>query len=794
MERKTGKFGRWWQTLMRRLRQRFVRQKWLWLAPNIAIGVFALSMLAITATLQFREQETALAALEGDMQWAERTIESRMLAHQDFLAALGRDIEARRVDGNAFQWRAAAYLKENADLAAILWVNPEGQILWAASQSTKTDRVNDILPPKRLQVLKEALENGRFAYSGQYANADKHHVIDLFRPVQQDGKNAGALISVHSLENLLNATLPDVFSNKYSLTLVDETGQPVISNANITPTDHRVSGLIRLNLLDSRIGLQVAAYRTEGLWKSYLPAIVIIILTAITAGTLVLLRRNAQRRAESEEQLRNAYAFRQAMSQSLLTTMRAVDMEGRITYVNKAFCNLVGWSEEELIGTKAPFPYWPPEDREKLLGSLKQTLTGDAPLGHSEARIVNRAGEYFDVSVYVSPLIDSDSQQLGWMVAMNDITEQKRIRDELHQAQERFVTVVDGLDSAVHVTDIVSGEILFANRVFNNLCGFDTIGHLSPAIFPALQPPKKSLLRDPGQLKTEDLPCELFDGALLDSTSGRWYRLHDRAIRWVDGRTVRIKISTDITENKSLHEREQQQKKRVEETSRLITMGEMASSLAHELNQPLSAIANYCAGCVKRIESGNFQIEDLLTAMKRAGNQAQRAGKIIHRMRDLAKKNDPYLEAVALADIVDETLALANIEANRLGAEINLNIAENLPRVMADRIMIEQVLLNLAKNGIEAMVQIPEAERHLEISACIADERMIELAVADCGCGMSEQEMENVFAPFYTTKAEGLGIGLAICRSIVEFHKGRLWAERRPQGGTIFKLTLPREP
>lgn len=772
---------------------RFIRQKWLWLAPNIAIGVFALTMLGITAILQIREHQTALSALEGDMQWAERTIEARMLAHQDFLASLGRDQERHRLSEQAFQTRASAYLAETPDITAILWVNAEGRIERVAPSSTYAARINDLLPPERMEMLKEAFKDGRFVYSRQYNTQQMYHSIDLFRPVQQDGVNAGAFVAVHSLENLLNATLPESFSTKYSLTLVNEQGQEVISNANITPADHTVSGVVRLNLLDSRIGLRVAAYRIGGIWKTYLPAALILILTGLTASTLVLLRRNAQRRAESEEQLRAAYALRQAMSESLLTSMCAIDLECKITYANQAYCRMVGWSEAESIGMGPPFPFWPEEEKERLQSYIDMTLAGNAPLGRSEAYIINRSGERIDVSVYVSPLVDSSGKQLGWMVAMADITEQNRIRDELRQAQERFITVLDGLDSAVHVADIATGEILFANRVFHNLHGFDTIGHISHAIAPSLHPPKKSLLRDPALLQPKDLPCELFDGALLDAESGRWYHLHDRAIRWVDGRTVRVKIATDITENKNLHEREQQQKKRVEETSRLITMGEMASSLAHELNQPLSAITNYCAGCIKRLESGHYQIEDLLFAMKKAGDQAQRAGKIIHRMRGLVKKNDPKLQAVALSDIVEETLALANIEANKLHAEIIVDIPKDLPKVMADSIMIEQVLLNLAKNGMEAMSAIPEDSRQLTIGAGLLDDRMVEVVVTDQGSGLTEEEIEKIFAPFYTTKTEGLGIGLAICRSIVEFHQGRLWAESWPGVGTQFKFTLPRE-
>lgn len=772
---------------------RLTRQHWLWLAPYLAIGFFALTMLIVTAMLQTREARTAQAALEGDMQWAERTIEARMLAHQDFLANLGRDQEKQRLSQQAFQSRASLYLQDNPDIVAILWVNAVGRVEWVAPAATGAAHVGDFLPPTRLAALHEAFNNSRFAYSQEYSNAKLYHSIDLFRAVQQDGNNAGALVAIHSLENLLNATLPGSFATKYSLTLENEQGKEIISNSNITPTDRAVSGAIRLNMLDSRLGLRVMAYRTGGAWLPYLPATLILLLTAITAGTLVLLRKNALLRAENEEQLRNAYAFRQAMSESLLTSIRAIDMEGRITYVNKAFCNMVGWSENELLGMKPPFPYWPPEEIPRLQNFISQTLAGEAPLGRSEMRIMRRDGVRLDVNVYVSPLLDASGRQLGWMVAMNDITEQKRIRDELRQAQDRFITVVDGLDSAVHVADSQSGEILFANRTFRSLFGFDAVGSIAHELIVSLRPADNELVRDPSQIKAHELPCELYDGELQDSNSGRWYHLHDRAIRWVDGRTVRVQIATDITEKKNINELSQQQQKRVEDTSRLITMGEMASSLAHELNQPLAAISNYCAGSIKRLESGNFRPEELLGALKKAGDQAQRAGKIIHRMRDMVKKNDPLLQPVTLSELIEETLSLANIEARKSQAKIQVDLPDNLPKVIADRIMIEQVLLNLVKNGIEAMQTVPSEMRRIEITANLRADRLIEVAIFDQGVGLPEKDLEKVFAPFYTTKADGLGIGLAICRSMIEFHQGRLWAESRAEGGSVFKFTLPRE-
>jgi signal transduction histidine kinase len=408
-------------------------------------------------------------------------------------------------------------------------------------------------------------------------------------------------------------------------------------------------------------------------------------------------------------------------------------------------------------------------------------------------RIMRKNGERFDVRLYFSPLIDSNNTQIGWIASMNDITEPKRIRVELEQAHERFVTVIDGLDTAVHVADAKTGEILFANRSFQNIFGFDTVGRDSALITVACRPPDDALNCSPDQLTSEDLPFELFDGEIQHALSGHWYHLHERAIRWMDGRTVRVQIAADITDKKHIDEVTQQQQKRLEQTSRLITMGEMASSLAHELNQPLSAIANYCAGCIKRMQAGNYRFEDLLTAMQKAADQAERAGKIIRRMRDMVKKSDPKCLPVSIHDLVDEARAFTDIEAQRSGTQIALNIPEDLPRIVVDRIMIEQVLLNLVKNGIEAMNSVPFDRRHLSIDAKVIDDRMLEISIADHGHGLAEEDAERIFTPFYTTKPDGMGIGLAICRSIIEFHQGRLWVEPRPDGGTIFRFTVPIE-
>ncbi len=767
------------------------KQTWLWLAPYVAIGIFSVAMLVVTALLQWRELDTARSALEGDMHWAERTIESRLHAHQDFLTTLGREQEFRQLSYEAFQVRASRYVRDNPEIEAIVWVSTSGKVEWVSPNETTATYVGEQLEPTRLLALQKALRTLRPLFSENYPNAAQQPANDLILPVQTGSADIGAFIAIQSLETLLRSTLPTAFTTRYSLSVVDAAGREIFSNSSITPTDRKISGTISLDLPNNRLGLNIVAYRSGGAWLTFVPAGLIIFLTLIATGTLVQLRRHAHHRAATEEQLRAAYAFRHAMSQSLITGLRAIDLKGRITFVNAAFCRMTGFDEGELVGVAPPYPYWPAEEFDRLQSNIDQALAGQA--GGFEMRIMRKSGERFDVRLYFSPLIDSNDRQIGWMASMNDITEPKRARVELERAHERFVTVIDGLDTAVHVADVESGEILFANQAFQSIFGFNSVGQNSALITAACRPAPETLLVDPGKLGADDLPCEVFDGELQHTLSGHWYHLHERAIRWTDGRTVRVQIAADITNQKHIDEINLQQQKRLEQTSRLITMGEMASSLAHELNQPLSAIANYCAGCIKRMQAGNYRFEDLLAAMQKASDQAERAGKIIRRMRDMVKKSDPKCLPVSLPELIDEARAFADIQAQRSGTQISVLMPENLPKIVVDRIMIEQVLLNLVKNGIESMINVPFDRRHLSIQARVVDERMLEIAVADQGHGLAEEDVERIFTPFYTTKQDGMGIGLAICRSIIEFHQGRLWVEAGRECGTIFRFTVPIE-
>ena len=517
------------------------------------------------------------------------------------------------------------------------------------------------------------------------------------------------------------------------------------------------------------------------------------------------------RRKQTEHALAAETVFRRAMEDSISTGMRVIDQDSRITYVNRAFCRMTGFEESELVGRAPPYPYWLPEDEEINRSHVRMTTEGEAPAGGIQSRVRRKDGRVLDVRMYVSPLIDDRGEQTGWMASMTDITEPNRIRAELAAAHERFNTVLDELGAAVSVASLVSAipkpaspatplaalvanplatpamqqslradrphstsTLLFANRQYRLLFGSGAGGH-------------EQLLT--GRQAADDWVEQEVHVASVD----RWFEVRTRQIRWVDGQPVQLVVATDITAQHHVRELQEQQEEQLQQNSRLVTMGEMASSIAHELNQPLAAISNYTLGLAARIKRARAGAQDaesteITDTLDKTAKQALRAAAVIRRIRDFVKRSAPERRRTTVEAIIGDAVGLAEIAAKRQRITIAVRGEPDLPLLNVDPILIEQVLINLMKNGVDAMRD--SGPGMLVLSVARRGDQ-IEFSVADQGTGLTGELETRLFEPFYTTKTEGMGMGLNICRSIIESHSGRLWVEANQPRGCIFRFVLP---
>lgn len=480
----------------------------------------------------------------------------------------------------------------------------------------------------------------------------------------------------------------------------------------------------------------------------------------------------------------------------MLTGMRAMDLQGRITYVNAAFCQMTGWSESDLVGRTAPFPYWPDSDRDQLAQRLNEELSGQTSPGGFQVRVQRKDKSLFDARLYVAPLIDAMGTQTGWVTSMTDITEPNRVREQLSASHQRFTTVLEALDASISVAPLGSDEMLFANKLYRQWFGTHASGHLQlvaqAGIPPSTTGDESSDSVDSfAGLPTTGLPdTEAGSTELYLVELKKWLEVRTRYLSWVDGRLAQMVIATDITSRRLAEEQAAIQAERAQNSSRLITMGEMASSVAHELNQPLTAINNYCNGMVTRIKAKQITEQDLLGALEKTGHQAQRAGQIIQRIRAFVKRSEPNRTPSEVSQMVSEAVELSEIELRRFNVRLSYKVAERLPVLMVDPILIEQVLVNLLRNAAESIDLANRAtfNRRIEMSVVprqIDGKQVVLFTVQDTGKGLAPEVMQRLYEAFYSTKANGMGIGLSLCRSIVESHLGRMTAENIYNGETL---------
>jgi PAS domain S-box-containing protein len=452
----------------------------------------------------------------------------------------------------------------------------------------------------------------------------------------------------------------------------------------------------------------------------------------------------------------------------------AVGLEGEIVRVNRAFCDMLGFAPEELVGRHPPHPFWPQDQHGVLAEAMDAVRDNRQQEQGFELTLMRKRGDTLVVRLFATPLVQEDGSQHGWIASMFDITERQRQRKEMDAAHRRFLTVLNGLAAGVCVVDQGSGQLLYANPGFAEMWQVGDADAPCCVLLPGLRAG-----RDGDEYGQEFI-----------ITGERCLLLRRRRIEWVTGETAWLAILSDVTAERRREEREQAQQERFQNTARLIAMGEMASTLAHELNQPLTAIHTYAAGVSRRLPEELALPAGVRDAIQAIAEQSRRAAQIVSSIRAFVKKHEPQLERVEPARVVQRALILAEPLAAKNGVNLQLEPDRRPCQVDMDPVLIEQVLLNLMKNAIEALVDAGTPRPGVELHTCVGNGKW-RVEVVDNGPGLAAGMQDNLFTPFYSTKPEGMGIGLNICRSIVEFHRGEFGAVSSPEGGCVFWFSLP---
>lgn len=252
-----------------------------------------------------------------------------------------------------------------------------------------------------------------------------------------------------------------------------------------------------------------------------------------------------------------------------------------------------------------------------------------------------------------------------------------------------------------------------------------------------------------------------------------------------------VGLIRDLTVQKAAEDEALRHRDQMLHASRLTTMGEMAAAIAHEINQPLSAIATYTAACIRLFDQGPEARDDILGALREIGGQAHRAGEIIQRMRNFTRSRETHRRLHRLGELIEEIRPLAELDARANRVDLRIVIAPWLPLINVDGVQVQQVVLNLLRNGVDAMHEIPEKQRRLTLQAGPIDETTVQVEISDRGLGVQTPDQEGLFTPFFTTKVTGMGMGLAISRSIISAHGGKLDFHNNPEGGVTFHFSLP---
>ncbi|MBN1345085.1 MAG: PAS domain S-box protein [Phycisphaerae bacterium] len=506
---------------------------------------------------------------------------------------------------------------------------------------------------------------------------------------------------------------------------------------------------------------------------------------------IVVNSRDVTDRRQAEAALRESEERYREFIEGTEDLVTQVDSRGQLMFVNHVSRRVFGLPPEACVGLSS-LEFIHPDDREATARMYIEWTKRRARHVTLENRQVSRSGQVRSLLWTINLHYDEQGNVTSFNSIGRDITERKHAEQDIQRSEQHFRSLVENSTDIISVLD-ERGALTYVSPPWEKLLGYTKDEVLGRNVFELLHAEDRQEVYDafargnriPGHVETRVFRFLHKDGTYRVMEATGTNLLEDSAVKGV------VINARDITEQRQSEVLAQQRQAELAHAARLSTVGEMTSELAHELGQPLTAIAGYARSCVQRMQSGNYQPERLLATMEKVAVQSERAGEVIHNIRAFLRKDPGPKVPTDVNEIVRDAVALVRHESNSLRHPIELNLCRELLPVKAVRIEIEQVVVNLVRNGLEAMRDTEPRDARLSITTGRNGGGQIEVAIADRGTGFAEGTQERLFSPFFTTKPDGMGMGLAISRRIIEAHGGRLSAWPNRNRGVTFTFTLP---
>jgi two-component system sensor kinase FixL len=463
-----------------------------------------------------------------------------------------------------------------------------------------------------------------------------------------------------------------------------------------------------------------------------------------------------------------------------------VDADKRIQWMNDAGYRFFG----QAIGREASDFFEGEQDTYEQVAPL---FAGDENVIYVESWQRRQDGEARLLAWWCRVLKDSVGNVVGALSTARDVTYQREIDARLAQSEEELRLTFDNAPIAIAVYGL-DGRLVRVNQACCDVWGYAEEELMGKSFRELTHPDDVARSIEcferiaSGEVRNQVIHKRFLrrDGEVFHS------ELHACLIPGTEDRPAEIVGQIlDLTEQIKAEEEAALHRERLAHVARLSTMGELAAGIAHEINQPLAAITTYAEACQGLIADGKGESREVDQALREIGAQAMRAGEVLKRVRGFVTKHEPQREQVDINRLVGEVVRLADLDARQRHIRNRLELASGLPKVVVDTVQIQQVLLNLIRNGMEASEGPEAGPRAITIRTLAAGRDSIEVCVEDQGAGLPEHLEKEIFDPFFTTKATGMGMGLSISRSIIDAHGGRLWFTRNDREGTTFHFTLP---